>query len=261
MKVNLHTHTARCHHAYGTDEAFAEAGLEAGFHKLGFSDHVPFPYPDGFENTDKMDISELEGYMASIRNLKSAYTGRMEVYLGAECEPIPEFFPFLGELRKKMDYLILGNHGDKRLEPFFGRITAAEGLKRYVQEAAQGLETGLFLYLAHPDLMLNRYPSFDENAKSASRELCILSNSLGIPMEYNLHGNLRVRQEDQLGYPCAPFWELAAEENCTCIVGVDAHLPGQLLEAQVTEAQAYLRKLGLTVVEDPTALPTFGPKA
>ncbi len=39
---NLHTHTARCRHAVGTDEAYVQAAIKAGFKVLGFSDHCPF---------------------------------------------------------------------------------------------------------------------------------------------------------------------------------------------------------------------------
>lgn len=44
MKHNFHTHTSRCQHAVGTDEAYVEAALDAGFDVLGFADHAPFPF-------------------------------------------------------------------------------------------------------------------------------------------------------------------------------------------------------------------------
>ena len=52
MKVNLHTHTVRCGHAVGTDEEYVLAAIAAGFTKLGFSDHNPFPYENGSVITD-----------------------------------------------------------------------------------------------------------------------------------------------------------------------------------------------------------------
>ena len=48
MKANYHTHTARCGHATGTDEDYVLAAIEQGFDELGFSDHVPWPYQDGY---------------------------------------------------------------------------------------------------------------------------------------------------------------------------------------------------------------------
>lgn len=254
MKVNLHTHTYRCHHAKGTDEEYVLAALEAGYTKLGFADHTPFPYTTDFEkkNVDKMSMEDLPGYMASVRELKEKYRGQIEILLGLECESVPDFFPFLKEMREQMDYLILGNHGDRRIEPFFGKISTPEGMWRFVEAAVEGLETGLFLYLAHPDLMLNAYAEFDGEAERASRALCREANRLHIPLEYNLYGLYKGKKPGQLGYPCEEFWQIAAEENCVAVVGVDAHRLDCFSATPMEPAVAYLKGLGLTVLEDPT---------
>lgn len=229
------------------------AALEAGFTKLGFSDHTPFPYDDGFVNTDKMDISELEGYISSVNALRKKYQGRIQILLGLECEAVERFFPFLAAQKERMDYLILGNHGDKTKEDYFGRIRTPEGLWHYVETAVKGMETGLFLYLAHPDLMLNSYPQFDVEAENASRTLCRAAVSLGVPLEYNLLGASKGAREGMLGYPCLDFWRIAAQEGAAAVLGVDAHQPGHLLAADMEGAAHTLRGLGLTVLEDPTA--------
>ena len=45
---NYHTHTTRCLHARNTDEEYVRAALDSGFTTLGFSDHTPWPYHDGY---------------------------------------------------------------------------------------------------------------------------------------------------------------------------------------------------------------------
>jgi histidinol-phosphatase (PHP family) len=114
------------------------------------------------------------------------------------------------------------------------------------------METGLFLYLAHPDVMLGRYPVFDETAAEVSRKLCREAKRLNIPMEYNLYGVYKGVKPGCLGYPCDAFWRIAAEENCTAVVGVDAHNPGCFEATPMEPAVEYLRGLGITVLEDPT---------
>lgn len=250
LKVNLHTHTARCHHALGTDEEYVLAAIQAGYTKLGFSDHTPFPYIDGYVNCDKMTMDELEGYISSVLSLREKYRGQIEILLGLECEAVPEFFPFLAEMKEKTDYLIFGNHGDKRFEPFSGWIREPARLGTYLESCVRGMETGLFLYLAHPDLMFASYPVFDDTAASVSRELCRNAKKLGIPLEYNMNGLIR-RKDNVLGYPYPGFWQIAAEENCTAVVGVDAHCPNRFLEADVAGARVFLTELGMTVLDDP----------
>ena len=48
MKANYHTHTLRCHHAVGAIEDYILAAKEAGALTLGFSEHTPYVFPDGF---------------------------------------------------------------------------------------------------------------------------------------------------------------------------------------------------------------------
>ena len=48
MTANFHTHTARCRHARGTDREYVESAIRAGISVLGFSDHSPYYFPDGY---------------------------------------------------------------------------------------------------------------------------------------------------------------------------------------------------------------------
>ena len=102
MKVNLHTHTARCHHARGTDEEYVLAAIHAGDKKLGFSDHTPLPYEDGYVNPQKMLPEELDGYIAAILSLKEKYKDQIEILVGLECEAVERFLPYLAEQKKKL---------------------------------------------------------------------------------------------------------------------------------------------------------------
>lgn len=252
MKVNLHTHTARCGHASGADEEFVLAAIEAGFIRLGFADHTPFPYEDGYLNSSKMRIEELEGYIQSVLFLKEKYQDQIEILLGLECESVPRFFPYLKEISRNMDYLLLGNHGDWSVgETYTATLKEPQQLEKYVQTAVEGMESGLFLYLAHPDLMLCSYPEFDDAAKDLSRQLCREANRLGMPLEYNLYGLQKKVKPGCLGYPYTPFWEIAAEENVVACVGVDAHRPENFLKSDFLGAQNLLRSLGIRVLEDP----------
>ena len=48
LKANYHTHTYRCQHAYGSEREYIEAAIRMGIAELGFSDHVPCPFKDGW---------------------------------------------------------------------------------------------------------------------------------------------------------------------------------------------------------------------
>ena len=59
MFANYHTHTARCHHATGEDKAYVEAAIQNGFQVLGFSDHCPWIFSDGYVSPIRMTPDEL----------------------------------------------------------------------------------------------------------------------------------------------------------------------------------------------------------
>ena len=48
MIANYHTHTWRCMHAEGTEREYVERAIEGGLKILGFSDHTPMPYANGY---------------------------------------------------------------------------------------------------------------------------------------------------------------------------------------------------------------------
>jgi histidinol-phosphatase (PHP family) len=79
------------------------------------------------------------------------------------------------------------------------------------------------------------------------RGICQEAKSCGMLLEYNLLG-LRVGRE----YPVPIFWEMAAEEGCTAVLGVDAHDPQSLNDLQ-TEQQAreFLKTVGIALEENP----------
>ncbi len=252
MKTNYHTHTPRCKHASGTEREYCEKAIEKGYSVLGFTDHCAWPYENGFVSTFHMDLDRVPDYVEAVNGVKEEYAGRLEVHLGWECEHYPAYMNYLAETKERyaLEYLILGNHFDTTDDGglYFGRCTEPAHLKRYVKMCVSGLETGLFSCFAHPDLFLRSYVGFDAHCRAASLELCRAARALDIPVEYNLLGfiNCRGAREGMLGYPCAGFWEAAAEVGVDCIIGTDAHSPDRFDDGEAWDrAAAFLDGLGL----------------
>ena len=82
MIASYHNHTWRCHHADGTEREYVENAIAAGFKILGFSDHTPQVYPDGFVCPVKMEPKDLEGYVDTILDLKREYKDDIDIRLG-----------------------------------------------------------------------------------------------------------------------------------------------------------------------------------
>ena len=112
MKVNLHTHTARCMHAVGADEEYVRSAIDRGLQILGFSDHTPQYFPGDYYSTMRMFPEELAGYCDTLRKLKDNYAGQLEIHLGVEAEYYPlTFQEMLLRLQDAgVEYMILGQH-------------------------------------------------------------------------------------------------------------------------------------------------------
>ena len=109
--------------------------------------------------------------------------------------------------RLDIEYLILGCHydttdeQDARASRFGGSTSTAHG-RRYAEQVVEALETGLYRYLAHPDLFLNRVTAFDADAEKACRDICAAAARLDIPLEYNMAGlTLQDRPDGSLATP------------------------------------------------------------
>ena len=257
MIANYHTHTARCHHAdMVPDEAFVEAAIGAGLTILGFSEHAPWPYEtDTCFKGMRMDTEEFPQYVESVRRLQKRYQDKIRIYLGLECEYYPKYLPWLASVRDQLDFVILGNHWADTDE--FGNTygyyyKTSDELRRYTEVQVEAMESGLFCYAAHPDFGFSSWPQADEVFASCARTICRAAKRLNMPIEYNLYGLEKGERRGHpgLGYPCSRFWEIAAEEGCTALIGYDAHYLRHLQNTKYRDmAEAFLRGLGLSVLE------------
>lgn len=248
MKANFHTHTFRCNHAGCSDQRYVDVALEAGITTLGFSDHTPYVGFDGdYYSFYRMRPEQLADYTESVNSLREEYKGKIDVHLGLEAEYYPRLFDGLLEFLKPygIEYLIMGQHfiDDDQYGTSVHHITEEAQLVKYTDQCIEGLNTGLFSYLAHPDI-----PKFDQSSPAFRREmerLCRASNDLGLPVELNVLGIFRERH-----YPCEEFLRVVKECDSTVILGVDAHLPDQFLDnASIDRAYELIDKYGLRVTE------------
>ena len=237
MLANYHTHTYRCGHAQGDESEYLRYALDAGVRTLGFSDHTPYDFFDVGERSRpiRMKLPELRGYADSVRALAERFADRIEVLLGVEAEYYPKYFPrTLERLRENgIEYMILGQHflGNEIDDVYCGRPTDDPNLlDRYVSQSVEALDTGLFTYFAHPDLIF-----FTGDAGEYTRQmrrLCRAAKKTGTPLEINLLG---IREDRH--YPRESFWQIAGEEGNTAVLGCDAHRPENVVDA-VSEQKA-----------------------
>lgn len=221
MLANYHTHTTRCNHATGTEREYIEAAIDSGFEILGFSDHVPQPYPEDYYSHIRMRMSEAEGYTDTLVKLKEEYKNDIKILIGYEVEYSRKYFRELLDFINQfpLDYIIQGQHFiPDEIDGFYaGAATDNEShLIDYIDTTIEGMATGTFTYLAHPDLI--NYTGDDETYQKHMRRLITASINFNIPLEINMLGFIEGRH-----YPCDRFFSLASDMGAKFIIGCDAH--------------------------------------
>lgn len=252
---NFHTHTKRCRHATGEDEEYVLSAIKNGFDEIGFSDHAPmlFPQECGYYSGFRMFPEDAEDYVKSMRFLKNKYKDKIKIHLGFELEYYPDLFrKELNYLKGfDIDYLILGQHYIHNEYDNQGHYNALptdneKVLKEYVSQCLEGLRTGAFTYLAHPDIL--NFTGDEKKYKKEMQKLCAGAKALAIPLEFNFLGFV-----DKRTYPRDDFWKIAAETGNEVILGLDAHTPKFFaMKEQIEEMKKHLASLGITPITNLT---------
>ena len=255
MKHNFHTHTTRCKHAVGTDEQFVQAAIESGFDALGFADHAPWAFQTDYVSHCRMLPTQWTEYRQSILALREKYRGRIDIHLGLECE---YYDPYLDQLKRWQDegceYFILACHflHTEEHHPYIG-ISCREDdeVLRYAEETVKGIRTGLYAYVAHPDLYMMYRDELSAVCMEAADMICQAAKEARMPIEYNLLGLLGEMTYHPRGYPNADFWRYIRKWDNDVILGVDAHDPAQLRNGYVwDEGVKRLNALGHRIVDN-----------
>lgn len=222
MIYNYHTHTWRCSHAEGKEEDYIKTAVKNGIKYMGFSDHFPFSYPDGFEASFRVPVAEAEYYVLDLLNLREKYKKEIDIKIGFEMEYYPEYFSDMMKNAKKYgcEYLILGQHyinGEHPEEPHtITETDSVERLKEYAFRVVEAIKSRVFTYVAHPDIInFNGDISIYQNE---IRKICIAAKEYNIPLEMNFLG-IRTHRN----YPNENFWKIAGEEQSPVTFGFDAH--------------------------------------
>ncbi|MBO5453819.1 MAG: histidinol-phosphatase [Clostridia bacterium] len=222
MTYNYHTHTHLCSHASGTIEEYILAAIEGGIKYMGFSDHAPYICSDGSESLFRVPVDKAKKYYEEINQLRDKYKDEITISIGFEMEYFPEQFEDMlkNVISYGAEYLILGPHYiTEEIKGVLHSIDQHEdvsSLKMFCDNVINGIKTGVFTYVAHPDMF--NFTGDDLVYQENIRQICKASFEYKVPLEINFLG---IR--DNRIYPNEKFWQIAGEEKSPVTFGFDAH--------------------------------------
>lgn len=251
MIANYHTHTFRCKHADGKEEEYILRAIEGGIKYMGFADHAPINCVDGYNGWWRVQPEDANDYIETLRTLREKYKDKIKIHIGFEMEYFPEYFDKMYAYVKELgaEYIIMGEHyidGDWKET---SRHTnhpghTVEDFKEYVDTVIEGMKTGKYLYVAHPDMF--NLPENDAFYEKEAQRLCEASKELDVPLELNLLGIY-----DNRNYPDERFLAVAGKVGCKMIFGFDAHDPYRAYDDKsLVKAQTLAKKYNLNLISD-----------
>lgn len=255
---NLHTHSWYCGHGEGTLDEYAVSALESGLSVLGFSEHLPY---EDKRITSTMDYSQLEQYRADVKRCAGRFAPRgLRVLSGWECDWYPGMESWYETLAQQSDYLIFGNHylvEDGRYRSlFYGELEKRE-LFLYADSLIRGMNSGLFTFVAHPDVFFFNYEKFDAEAKAVSCAIIDAAVDLSLPLEANGNGLVRAKRYNRAPYPVREFWDIAVDRNVKVVASTDAHTPANVARSLPLLDEFFSVYPGFSFIELSELFPDF----
>ena len=254
MNYNYHTHTYRCSHASGSIEEYILRAIECGMEHMGFSDHMPYICSDGYESSYRVPVAEGKDYIAEVALLREKYKDKIDIKIGFEMEYYPSRFE--GMLKNAIEfgaeYLILGQHYNDEEHPGGIHINkptdSVDGLKEYVACVVMAIKSGVFTYIAHPDMI--NFTGERAVFQQEIRRICIASRENNVPLELNFLGIW-----DNRNYPNEAFWEIAGREKAPVTFGFDAHdVQRACDQASLKRAEELVEKYNLNYIGKPKVI-------
>ena len=232
IDYTFHSHTYRCGHAEGDIEDYVLLAIKNHYRIFGVSDHVFLP--GVFEPRIRGDYSLLEEYIKAFNVSKNKHKDEIEMHLGFECEYADVFLDYYKSLLSdnKVEYLILGQHNGFNDNKQFVKYVknhaedTDEDLDRYAFDLIKGIKSGLFMYVAHPDLMFISAKEVTPQLKRLTKEIIDAAIEYDIPLEVNIHGFIRQKKREKyhiIGYPAGYFWDEVSKSKAKVVYGGDFH--------------------------------------
>ncbi|PTX94711.1 histidinol phosphate phosphatase [Verrucomicrobia bacterium LW23] len=252
MLTDYHIHTPLCHHAEGEPAEYIRAAQAAGLAEIGFSDHNPMATQ--FDNW-RMAPEDLPRYLAMIDQAQRDHAD-FPVRLGLECDYIPGYEDHIRWLARQADwdYLIGSVHyiaPDWEVDNPY-----PEHIKRWAQQPVEDVweryfaaytrmaASGLFDFLAHPDLV-KKFGNRPEGDLSRfyTTSLEAIADT-GAVLEVSTAGLRKAAREI---YPSRTFLELAHARHIPIVINSDAHAPAEVAH-EFAKAVELVKAVGYTSV-------------
>lgn len=232
MQKNIfHIHDHCCHHSQNTLNKIIHYSLIHGYKKLYFTEHC-YCNVDCVLQTRRPTITEIKNLKSLIAFYNKKYANKLHIYFGYEIEFNKQNQWYYEQLIRDpyADFLIFGNHfyGDifKMHYPLPLVMNCTKSINRlleYKTNQIAGMKSGLFSWIAHPDIFLNSYQKWDKNAIELSLSIIQCAYKYNLILGFNVNFPSPFNSKNKWHYPVKQFWNLVSKTNVKVLIESDSH--------------------------------------
>lgn len=231
QKIIYHIHNEICKHSTNKLNEIVAYALKHNYKELYFTEHPPID-KKCFYQRRRATYPEVKNLVNNINKVNKKYKGKLHIYFGYEIEFNKADRSFVRRYKKDpyAQFFIFGNH-------FYGSIfdikklpaplvmhttKTLSQLKEFDENNKAAMSSGLFSWVAHPEIFLNSYKKWDVHAKHVCNNIIKWAIKYKLPLAFNVNF-LSWETKSEWHYPCKHFWKLVAKTNIPVIIEADTH--------------------------------------
>jgi len=252
--IDLHIHGAPWSNGWANYRRSVWQAWRNGLHIAGLSEHGPrFNYLVPFRS---LSLAELDKYFHTIEEIRLEFAGEIEVLSGLELDYNQRMVEYYSNLlpRLPLDYVIGAIHSVEDWIPEIPQSYETSALagknaeqlyQAYFQKLTEAAQSGLFDFIAHPDLVKKALPHLGmkkpDNLQTLYQETAKMLAACDVGIEINTRGKLLPDVGEF--YPHIDFLTECRRAGVHLTIGSDAHQP-QNVGLAVEEAFRLAQSLG-----------------
>lgn len=256
--IDLHIHGVPWQSGWANYRRTVWQGWQNGLHIVGVSEHGPrFNHRVPFRS---LHLAELDKYFDILEEIRLEFAGEIEVLFGLELDYNERMAEYYDKLlpRLPLDYVIGSIHSVDDWIPeipetyqssIYAGKTAKQLYQAYFGKLLEAAKSGLFDFLAHPDLVKKALPHLQmrkpDNLQPLYSETAKMLAVCDVGVEINTRGKLLPDVGEF--YPDGEFLSECRRAGVPLTIGSDAH-QYQNVGSGIEEAFQYAQKLGFSEV-------------
>lgn len=242
MKTSYHSHTRWCRHAKGEIEDYVIEAINNHFELFAICDHI---FDDNNPLGPRGSFKDYPAYLADVKKTEAKYGKQIKLIRSMEAEYYPEMMDVYRKMKDEDNFSIwiLGQHESKdHLVDYYAANDLDHKMLSYTNDVIEGIETGFFDILAHPDLMMMHYKQPNALVMDCMARIFEACEKYQVVVEINANG-LRGNR----GYPNKEVFKLSKNYQLKYVISSDAHDPKQLNDDAIKLAEEFANDLGLKI--------------